>query len=660
MALMAGVDLPHGAIRESIATAVHVVVHVDRQADGRRVVAGDRGRRAGRRRLARRGRRRGRRPRRRRVGSEVPERSLVGVGVDRRFGARRRRECAARRAAARGRARAIARSYAAGLPFGDGLPPSGRQPRRAGRRRSCGRRASKPSAGRVPADTLFALADAPGGGLDPRRDRRQRRARRRSRPRARSARRRPRRPRAAARRDRGRDGAGALRLARRARRAAARARPARARSARRPSCRSLTTIAGPGRWSSSARSSTSPRSCCCGGSPAGWSDERAPAHARRAARCAPPRCRVSSGSPGATVRRRPGTGLPRELPDALELLAAAIDGGAPVDRALAAVAAHVGPPLVDRAAPGGRRPARRAARGRAGPRAGTAGAGRAGVVVGGARRAAGQRAARSGSHERERRRREVRLRAAAAGPRMTLVVAGLLAPAALLLVVGAELLSVVQTVRGSRERVAGPGGDRGGAGGGGARGRRRRRCSARCGHGPASGGGRGAPARWRRRRWASALPLDARCRSAATAAGIGGDRGAAAAPRHPRDGARTPGRGSRRSPTATPRRGAPTSCPTCCGWPGSRSPAGLSGGWRLAAAAGVRDWFASRGRYISRAAGAAAAGRRRLLPAQPRRDRRRRARREPAHDRGQRVRRGAAAALPGWRSIADIDGFGRP
>jgi pilus assembly protein CpaF len=39
MALMAGVDLPHGAIRESIATAVHVVVHVDRQGDGRRVVS---------------------------------------------------------------------------------------------------------------------------------------------------------------------------------------------------------------------------------------------------------------------------------------------------------------------------------------------------------------------------------------------------------------------------------------------------------------------------------------------------------------------------------------------------------------------------------------------------------------------------------------------
>jgi tight adherence protein C len=53
------------------------------------------------------------------------------------------------------------------------------------------------------------------------------------------------------------------------------------------------------------------------------------------------------------------------------------------------------------------------------------------------------------AQERDRRRREVRMRAAAAGPRMTLVVAGLLAPAALLLVVGAELLSVMQTISGA-------------------------------------------------------------------------------------------------------------------------------------------------------------------------------------------------------------------
>ncbi len=39
MALMAGVDLPHRAVRESIAGAIHAVVHVDRQADGQRAVS---------------------------------------------------------------------------------------------------------------------------------------------------------------------------------------------------------------------------------------------------------------------------------------------------------------------------------------------------------------------------------------------------------------------------------------------------------------------------------------------------------------------------------------------------------------------------------------------------------------------------------------------
>ena len=138
-----------------------------------------------------------------------------------------------------------------------------------------------------------------------------------------------------------------------------------------------------------------------------------------------------------------------ELPDALELLAAAIDGGAPVERALSAVAAHVGPPLsteLRRAADGSsdarpgavlaREPALRALG------ALVSSSEDLGVPLAGALRGLAR-------HERERRRREVRLRAAAAGPRMTLVVAGLLAPAALLLVVGAELLSVVQTIRGA-------------------------------------------------------------------------------------------------------------------------------------------------------------------------------------------------------------------
>ncbi len=138
-----------------------------------------------------------------------------------------------------------------------------------------------------------------------------------------------------------------------------------------------------------------------------------------------------------------------ELPDALELLAAAIDGGAPVERALAAVAGHVGAPLsteLRRAADGAgdarpgavlsREPALRALG------ALVSASEELGVPLAGALRGLA-------SQERERRRREVRLRAAAAGPRMTLVVAGLLAPAALLLVVGAELLSVVQTIRGA-------------------------------------------------------------------------------------------------------------------------------------------------------------------------------------------------------------------
>ena len=140
--------------------------------------------------------------------------------------------------------------------------------------------------------------------------------------------------------------------------------------------------------------------------------------------------------------------LRRELPDAVELLAAAIDGGAPVDRALRAVAAHVAEPLAGEL--------RRAAAPHAAERPGVVLARRPALRSLGALVASSEElgvplaSALRGlaAHERERRRRDVRLRAAAAGPRMTLVVAGLLAPAALLLVVGAELLAVVRTVRG--------------------------------------------------------------------------------------------------------------------------------------------------------------------------------------------------------------------
>jgi pilus assembly protein CpaF len=48
MALMGGVDIPHTAIREQIASAVHAVVHVVRSPDGTRCVASvDRVERAG-------------------------------------------------------------------------------------------------------------------------------------------------------------------------------------------------------------------------------------------------------------------------------------------------------------------------------------------------------------------------------------------------------------------------------------------------------------------------------------------------------------------------------------------------------------------------------------------------------------------------------------
>ena len=141
--------------------------------------------------------------------------------------------------------------------------------------------------------------------------------------------------------------------------------------------------------------------------------------------------------------------LRRELPDAVELLAAAIDGGAPVDRALRAVACHVAEPLATEL--------RRAADAHATERPGAILARRPALRSLGALVASSEElgvplahALRGlAAHERERRRREIRLRAAAAGPRMTLVVAGLLAPAALVLVVGAELLAVVRTVRGT-------------------------------------------------------------------------------------------------------------------------------------------------------------------------------------------------------------------
>jgi hypothetical protein len=87
---------------------------------------------------------------------------------------------------------------------------------------------------------------------------------------------------------------------------------------------------------------------------------------------------------------------------------------------------------------------------------------------------------------------------------------------------------------------------------------------------------------------------------------------------------------------------------------------GLSGGWRIAAAAGVRDWFAVRRRYLPRVVASPAPG-------------------DVVYFRHSHV--GIVVAVHGavlttiegnasdavrervyggWRSIADIDGFGRP
>jgi Flp pilus assembly protein TadB len=139
----------------------------------------------------------------------------------------------------------------------------------------------------------------------------------------------------------------------------------------------------------------------------------------------------------------------RELPDAVDLLAAAIAGGAPLDRGLLLVSRHVADPLgplFRSAARSGERPADVLRRGdeALAPLA---------ALIGASEELGTPLAAplrQLAADLREARGREVRLRAAAAGPRMMLVVAALLAPAALLLVVGTEVLSVVEALRSVR------------------------------------------------------------------------------------------------------------------------------------------------------------------------------------------------------------------
>jgi len=135
------------------------------------------------------------------------------------------------------------------------------------------------------------------------------------------------------------------------------------------------------------------------------------------------------------------------LPDALELLAAAVDGGAATEAALRRVADFAEPELGDalRAAaaadePGGVGAALR----RGDPALRSLGSliqqtDELGVPIAAALRLLA-------SDQRVRARAEARERAAAAAPQMLLVVGGLLAPAALLVVIGGQVLAMRELV----------------------------------------------------------------------------------------------------------------------------------------------------------------------------------------------------------------------
>ena len=144
---------------------------------------------------------------------------------------------------------------------------------------------------------------------------------------------------------------------------------------------------------------------------------------------------------------RTDAGLARELPDALELLAAAADGGAPLVRSLAAVARHVPEPLSSALARAATTTARPDGPSLAHALAAEGPALRAMAALVGAAEDLGTPIAASlrtlARDERERTRRRARERAAAAAPKLMLVVGTLLAPAALLLILTAEILALL-------------------------------------------------------------------------------------------------------------------------------------------------------------------------------------------------------------------------
>jgi len=159
------------------------------------------------------------------------------------------------------------------------------------------------------------------------------------------------------------------------------------------------------------------------------------------------RRREAATAAGATMAVRDG------LADACDLLACAIDGGAPLPVALAAVARHTDgavAAVLKAAIAAAARPdgpslgqALRRASGGVRPLAALlAQAEELGTPLADALRLLAR-------DERERRRLDIRERAARLAPRLMLVVGGVLAPAALLLVVGAEVLAVVDALGGA-------------------------------------------------------------------------------------------------------------------------------------------------------------------------------------------------------------------
>ena len=147
------------------------------------------------------------------------------------------------------------------------------------------------------------------------------------------------------------------------------------------------------------------------------------------------------------------TALLSDLPDALELIAAALVSGAPTGRAVAVVAAHVASPLGPVLST-----ACRQADDPAGPplsvaiRAGRPAVLRPLAACLSASEELGTPLAPAlrvlAQDERERRRVAIRTQIARVSPRVTLVVSTVLAPASLILIVGAQALTMAQAFRG--------------------------------------------------------------------------------------------------------------------------------------------------------------------------------------------------------------------